>query len=301
MPSLSAKFIRFIIKLSGIQKVFLQDPMLYQKLRKNDVLEPSKGMIKGTKARRFKLLNSTVTELLPTATKPSSYLLISCPGGAFVSGPNATAWMPMATLVRNTGVNVWVVDYPKAPEHQLPEVAANLDAIYAKALEEYGADRIFLIGDSAGGQVVLSLTQRLVAQGLPLPLHLIGVSPIVNMSMDNPDIGAIEPLDPVLAIKGIESSNKMALGSVSPTSAAVSPLLGSFEGFPSTTLFLAEHDILYPDGALAAEKMKAAGVDVEVVIGQEMIHDWPYLPFMKEATVALAQIEERIAERMTHW
>jgi acetyl esterase/lipase len=193
-----------------------------------------------------------------------------------------------------------VVDYPKAPEHQLSEVAANMDAIYAKALKEYGAECIFLIGDSAGGQVVLSLTQRLVAQGLPLPLHLMGVSPIVNMSMDNPDVAAIEPLDPVLAKVGIESSNRMALGSASPQSAAVSPLLGSFEGFPSTTLFLAEHDILYPDGVLAAKKMKAAGVEVAVIVGKEMIHDWPYLPFMKEATEALGQIEEAIAERMTN-
>lgn len=300
MPSTSAKFIRFLIKLSGIQKAFLQDPMLYQKLRKNDVLKPSKRMIKGTKARQFEVLNSRVTELVTNEGKPSSYLLISCPGGAFVSGPNPTAWMPMATLVRNTGVNVWVVDYPKAPEHQLFEVAANMDAIYAKALKEYGADRIFLIGDSAGGQVVLSLTQRLVAQGLPLPLHVIGVSPIVNMSMDNPDVAAIEPLDPVLAKMGIESSNRMALGEESPQSAAFSPLLGTFEGFPSTSLFLAEHDILYPDGVLAAEKMKAEGVEVEVIIGQEMVHDWPYMPFVKEAIEALAQIEEMIAERMTH-
>lgn len=299
MPSLSAKFVRFVIKLSGIQKAFLQDPMLYQKLRKNDVLKPSKRMIKGTSTRQFELLNSTVTELVTNVGKPSSYLLIACPGGAFVSGPHLTVWPTMATLARNTGVNVWVVDYPKAPEHQLPEVAANMDAIYAKALEEYGADRIFLIGDSAGGQLVLSLTQRLVAQGLPLPVHLIGVSPIVNMSMDNPAIEAIAPLDPILAKKGIESSNRMALGSESPQSAAVSPLLGSFDGFPSTTLFLAEQDILYPDGLLAAEKMKTEGVELDVIVGEEMVHDWPYLPFMKEAAVALAQIEEAIAERMT--
>lgn len=299
MPSLSAKIVYAILKIKGIKKIFSQDPIWYEKLRKDDQFQPPKSLLKGVAARSFNLKKSTITELLPIKTAPSDFLLIFCPGGAFVSGPNATAWPSLITLVKQTGITGWMVNYPKAPEHQLPEVAANIDAIYAQALEKYPSDRIILIGDSVGGQMILTLTQRLLAQGLPVPKHLIAVCPMMDLSVDHPKIADIDPLDPMLSRVGVHSANQMAVGEGNLKDATVSPLFGSFKGFPATTLFLGEHDIFYPDGVLGAEKMKAAGVEVGVIIGKEMIHVWPYMPVMKEAKEALEQIAAVIKAEIT--
>jgi acetyl esterase/lipase len=76
----------------------------------------------------------------------------------------------------------------------------------------------------------------------------------------------------------------------------ISPLYGSFDGFPKTVLFLAGHDIMYPDQKLALEKFVQAKVDIEVIDEENMPHIWPFLPVMHEAKVALKQIIDKLNE-----
>lgn len=299
MPSITSKLVRLVLKLKGIKKIFSHDPILYKKLRKEDIHQAPKRLLKGTNSHSFAVLKSKVTEVKAQQAPASNYLLLFFPGGAFVSGPNATAWLTLGNLVRKTGITGWLVDYPKAPKYQLPEVAENVEAIYAKALEQYVPENIFLMGDSAGGQVMLSLTQRLLQKGLPLPQHLIAVSPVLDLSVDNPAIAAIDPLDPMLSRAGVYSANQMAVGEGDLKAPEFSPLFGNFEGFPPVTIFLAEQDILYPDGVLGVEKMQAAGVEVQTILGKDMFHVWPFMPFMKEGVEALGQIEEVLVEGMS--
>lgn len=299
MPSITSKLVRLVLHLKGIKKIFSHNPILYKKLRKEDIHQAPKRLLKGTNSHSFAVLKSKVTEVKAQQAPASNYLLLFFPGGAFVSGPNATAWLSLGTLVRKTGVTGWLVDYPKAPQHQLLEVAANVEAIYTQALEQFAPENIFLIGDSAGGQVMLSLTQRLLQKGLPLPQQLIAVSPVLDLSVDNPAIAAIDPLDPILSRAGVHSANQMAVGEGDLKDPQFSPLFGHFEGFPPVTIFLAEQDILYPDGVLGVEKMKAAGVEVQTILGKDMFHVWPFMPFMKEGVEALEQIEELIVEGMS--
>ena len=70
----------------------------------------------------------------------------------------------------------------------------------------------------------------------------------------------------------------------------ISPINGAFTSFPKTYLYLAEHDISYPDQLLLAAKLKDEGIATEINIGNEMPHIWPLLPVMKEARSALKQI-----------
>ncbi len=295
MSSFSYHFVRFIIKLKGLKKIFSQDPMPYAQLRKDDVYTPSKWPLKGCEARPFNILDSTITAINAPTAKHGDYLLLHCPGGAFVSGPNATAWDTVVSLAKRTGITVWVVNYPKAPEYKLSDVATNLDAIYQEARTQYAPEKILLMGDSAGGHIILTLLLRLLEKGQPLPQQLITICPVVEFGLTNPAIAAIDPLDPMLSTVGIRSANRFALGELSIEDPQVSPLYGNFEGAPPITFFLAEHDVLYPDGLLLAEKMRAAGIAVDIIIGKGMLHVWPVLPFMKEARVALGQIEALIA------
>ena len=70
----------------------------------------------------------------------------------------------------------------------------------------------------------------------------------------------------------------------------ISPINGSFYGFPKTILYLAENDITYPDQKLAVQKLINANNTIEVIEGKRMPHIWPFLPVMKEAKMALKQI-----------
>lgn len=298
MPSLSYYIVTTVLRLKGLKKIFSQDPIPYEKLRKEDIHKPSKKMLKGNTSTQFKVLNTLVTTLTPSKNKNDQFLLLYCPGGAFVCGPSVLNWDSLAKLVKNTGITAWMVDYPKAPEFKILETTQNVDAVYAKALESYPASNIILMGDSAGGNLILTLTQRLIQNGLPLPKRLIAICPAFDGNLNNPEIDAIDPLDCMLSKKGVTSAKTMCRGDLETTDPMMSPIYGSFKGFPPVDLFMAEYDILYPDQKIGRKKMAEEGVDLNVILGEKMPHIWPLLPFMKEAIQSLNEIEKIILKEM---
>lgn len=298
MPSISAYVVTFFLKLKGLKRIFSQDPIPYTKLRKDDVWFPPAKVLKNTTATTVQILDTEITILNPKKkVKNTDYVLLYCPGGAFVSGPNLVNWESLSTLVQKTGIAAWMVNYPKAPEHKMLELSKNIDAVYKAALEQYDASKIILMGDSAGGNLILSLTQRLLKGERPLlPSCLIPISPVMDCSLENAAIEAIDKKDPMLSKKGVLSAKKMSMGTLSLKDPMLSPLYGSFEGFPPVYLFMGTNDILFPDQQLAGQKMEQAGVVVEMIQGEGMPHIWPLLPFMKEAQQALQKIETIITK-----
>ena len=116
----------------------------------------------------------------------------------------------------------------------------------------------------------------------------------MDASMSNPEIKLIEKTDPMLSITGVLSAKKMCAGNKDLKDPIISPLYANFEGFPKTILFLAQNDIMYPDGKLAKIKMKKNNVNIDVIEGENMPHIWPLLPVMKEAKIALNLIIQEI-------
>lgn len=293
MPSISYHLTLLVLKLKGVKKGFSKAPVDVQQLRKEDVHQPSKKLLGGLPARPFRLQQTTVTEITPKAPA-SDFLLLYCPGGAYVYGPTELNWKSLAQLVKTTRTTAWLVDYPKAPEIKIGEIASNIDEVYTRALKSYSPSRIILLGDSVGGSLVISLVQRLIRAGKTPPATVIGITPVMDASMTNPEIEEIDKADPILSKKGVLSAKKMCAGRSSLTDPLISPLYGSFKGFPSTWLFIAENDILRPDQQLAVQKMREEGVTLVVVEGKNMPHIWPLLPVMQEAKEALSQVGEII-------
>lgn len=290
--SISHHIILFVLKLKGIKKIFSSDPIDYNKLRKDDVKSPKGSFFKGAQIRKINILATYVTEV--KQVKKSEQLLIFIPGGAFISGPVQHHWDCVKTISKRSTHNIWMCNYPKAPENKISTISKNIDAVYAKALQQYQSDQIILIGDSVGGTLITALVQRLISRGMELPRKLILVSPVMDASMSNPEIKSIDEFDPMLSKVGILSAKKMCAENGDLSDSRISPINGSFENFPSTLLFIAEHDIMYPDAKIAVEKIKATNTNIEVIEGSKMPHVWPFLPVMKEAKVALDLIIDRI-------
>lgn len=277
----------FIIKLKGIKRDFDKDPIDFKKIRKEDVHYPKGNFFNQNNIRSFKILDSLITEI--GQDKESNKLLIFVHGGAFISGPAKHHWDTIQEISQQTNYTIWMCDYPKAPENKITGISENIDLVYKTALEQY-ANQISLIGDSVGGTLVVSLIQRLILNNTALPNKIILVSPVMDATMSNPQIDGIDPIDPMLSKVGVLSAKKMCAENNDLANVIISPINGSFDKFPNTTLFLAEHDITFPDQILAVQKLKSAKVNVEVIKGKGMPHIWPYLPVMKESKMALYQI-----------
>lgn len=278
----------FVIKLKGLKKAFSQDPIDYKKIRNEDVHNPKGTFFKKHQTRNFEILKSSITEI--KSSKASGHLVLFVHGGAFISGPAKHHWDTVKAIVEQTNHTVWMCNYPKAPEHKISDISKNIDALYATALQEYESDEISCIGDSVGGTLITALIQRLIHKNSALPIRTILVSPVMDATLSNPEIDAIDVLDPMLSKKGVRSAKKMCADNDDLKSVMISPLYGSFENFPHTILFLAEYDITYPDQKLAVQKMIQANVSLHVIEGKGMPHIWPLLPVMKEAKIALHKI-----------
>jgi len=289
--SFSFKIAKLIFKLMGIKKAFIAVPVDYRKLRKQDIHQPKGRFFKNT-SQQFAIANSTITEIGSDTSEKKLVLFIH--GGGFVSGPAKHHWDALRSISEKTNSTIWMCDYPKAPEHTIDEITSNIDVVYENAISKYPNHSISLIGDSVGGNLIATLIQRRIQNGESIPKQLILISPVMDASMTNPEIEKIDSLDIILSKQGVLSAKKMAADGIDLKDPIISPIYGSFSGFPKTTLFVASHDIMYPDQQLAIQKMKTEITDFEVIEGKEMPHIWPLLPIMKEAKIAFKQILERL-------
>ncbi|AHM62769.1 esterase/lipase [Flammeovirgaceae bacterium 311] len=239
-------------------------------------------------AHQFRIADTLLTEIKPAV--PSNQLLIFCHGGAFVYGPIQLHWDAARRIVAQLGCTLWMVDYPKAPEHHIGKISHNIDLVYAKALEQYSADKIVLLGDSVGGTLMTGLTQRLVQKNIALPSKLVLISPVMDANVANPEIREVEKTDPMLSRNGVLSAKKMCAQHFGLADPRISPIRGSFTDFPATILLMAENDITYPDQKIAMQQMLDAKVDLKVVFGKEMPHIWPILPVIAEGKAAFNEM-----------
>ncbi len=76
----------------------------------------------------------------------------------------------------------------------------------------------------------------------------------------------------------------------------ISPIFGDLSVLPRTLLLAGSRDMLTPDSLAFAEKARAAGVDVEVLHGEGMVHVWPLID-MPEARRARDRIVAFLADR----
>lgn len=279
-----------VIKLKGLKKAFSQDPVNYHKVRKEDMLTPKGNWLKNYQIKNFKVLKTSITQI-GKEHNPNK-LLIFIHGGAFISGPAKHHWDSIKEILKQTNYMVWMCNYPKAPEHKITEISKNIDGIYKDALSKFDSQNITLLGDSAGGTLAASLTQRLVKDTIDLPKKLILISPVMDATLSNPDILEVDKKDPMLSKNGILSAKQMCAENDDLKNELISPLFGSFEKFPETILFIAENDITYPDQKIAVQKFKNDKVHLNTIVGTNMPHIWPFLPVMKEAKMALKQLIE---------
>ena len=283
--SLSYYLTIWVIKLKGVKKSFSKNPIDFYKIRKEDVRTVKPKFFKNCTTSFNEISHSEVTKI--NQNQKSNSLVLFIHGGAYISGPAQHHWDSIKTIVKKTNHNLWLVNYPKAPEHKISEISNNIDAVYKAALEFYDSQKIILIGDSVGGALITALVQRLLKNNIKIPIKIILISPVMDATLTNPKINEIDLIDPMLSKNGVLSAKQMATEENQLSNEMISPINGSFIGFPKTILFLASNDITFPDQEIAVEKMKNENVDLEIIYGENMPHIWPLLPVMKEAKTTL--------------
>ena len=220
-------------------------------------------------------------------------LVLYLHGGAYVNGFNAHQWRFMDRLARLTGCTVVAPAYHLAPWADYARAYDDLTALYRALAAENPGRRTILMGDSAGGGLVLGLTQALAGAGDALPERLILFSPWVDVSMDNPDISGYLAVEPMLHLELVKVHGQYWAGSAGTHHWQVSPLFGDMAGLPPVTVYCGTRELLYPDIRLAYGKLTDAGVDATLRVGTGLNHDWPLMP-IPEAEKAFGEVARMV-------
>jgi acetyl esterase/lipase len=219
--------------------------------------------------------------------------LLYAHGGAWINEVARQHWQLAAQIAAEAKLAVTIVIYPLVPFGTAAEVVPGVAELVLAARARYG-DRVFLGGDSAGGQIALSAAQLLHDRdGVTLPRTIL-IAPALDLSFSNPQIEIVQPTDPWLGKPGSQVYIEHWRGELPVTDPLVSPLFGSLAGLGPVTMFSGTRDILNPDARLLVEKARAAGLELEYREGEGLVHVYPLTP-TPEGREARALIVRQLA------
>lgn len=224
------------------------------------------------------------------------HVILHCHGGGYSTGSSLYARTLTSKLAAATSMEVLCFDYRLAPEHPYP--AATEDAVRVwnyLMLQGYGAENVILTGDSAGGNLALSLTHTLKEEGRLLPGGLALLSPWTDLTCSGESFRAKAGLDPVLNEDYICSCIEAYAGGQELKNPLISPLFGDFTGFPPVYIQAGENEILLSDATRLQQTLSGAGVPVRLVVYPGMWHVFQMSP-MKTAREAMDECAAFILE-----
>jgi epsilon-lactone hydrolase len=214
-------------------------------------------------------------------------------GGAYCNSFASQQWNFMMRLVEALGCTVTAPNYPHAPEHRVHDLFAFLLPLYEEVAAREGSANVTVMGDSSGGGMSLALAQRLREDGHEQPGNVILLSPWLDATMSNPEIAALDKIDPFLGVEGLKYAGAVYAGDVDPTHYLVSPVYGSLRDLAPVSVFIGTRDILLADCRRLRDKAAAEGVKLNYREYEAMLHDWMLIS-LPESKQALREIVEII-------
>ncbi|MEJ2604927.1 MAG: alpha/beta hydrolase, partial [Gammaproteobacteria bacterium] len=228
-------------------------------------------------------------------------------GGAFYVGSPASHRTLTAALSRVAGVSVLAIDYRLMPEH--PRMAGIEDCQAAwRWMLSNGPDGpgepvdVYVAGDSAGGNLTLTLIAWIRDHGLRQANAAVALSPTTDSTYSSPsmrsNIVTDEMLGPMLGPlmkipRWVLAYATLYLARMKPQNPLISPIYGDLSNLPPTLIQASTSEMLTDDCRRYVNKARAAGSPVELQLWPEMVHVWQlFEPVSAEAREAIGKIAE---------
>jgi acetyl esterase/lipase len=206
---------------------------------------------------------------MPADAKGPLPVVLYIHGGGWVIADIDTYDSSPRALAKGAGALVVSIEYRHAPESKFPAAHVDANNAYQWVLQNaksWGGDpaKVALLGESAGGNMVLNVAIAARDKHWPAPASVVAVYPVADSNMATATKLKFTTAKPL--------NTKMLawffLHTLANPTQALDPRLNlvgaDLKGLPPTTIILAEIDPLHDDGAILGGKMKEAGDTVEV-------------------------------------
>lgn len=244
----------------------------------------------------------------------SDKLVLYFHGGGYSAGLSQDYYYHASDMAKaaGEGVQCILIDYDLSPAFKYPTQHNQAYSLWSDLVEKQGfrPENIILGGDSAGGNLALSLCLRLRDEGKGLPRALYLISPWTDMLASGGSYEKNYDADPMFGMKNVVLSEELRerllqsdmyawCGDADRKDPYVSPVFGDYKGFPPAIMTVGADEILLDDTLTVAEKMRKEGIEVRVISHEKMFHIYPlYYKMFPESKKAYKMILAYITEKM---
>lgn len=235
------------------------------------------------------------------AAAPGAAVIFYIHGGGWFRGSPAVYREFLGRLSAEAGWPVFAVQYRLAPEAPFPAGLDDCVLAYDWLLEQgRQAAQVIIMGDSAGGNLVLAAALRLRELGRPLPAALACLSAVTDLAVTGETFRTNQAADPTLGGSPLmDLVVQMYLGGRDPRQPLASPLYADLRGLPPLLIQVGSAEVLLDDSRRLAERARAAGVDVTLEVWDDLPHVFQFYPELPEAHQAVERIGTFIAQHLT--
>ncbi|HSC62307.1 MAG TPA: alpha/beta hydrolase [Caldimonas sp.] len=231
-------------------------------------------------------------------------------GGGFVIGSPRSHRTLTTRFSVMTGGAVLAIDYRLMPEHRRQAGIADCRTGYRWMLENgpegrRAAQAVFVAGESAGGNLALSLIAWVRDQGLRAPDAAVALSPVTDATLASPSLRANRRTDAMLGPlygplarlpQWVLLWMAWIVNRVRPSDPEISPVYGDLSNLPPVLVQASEAEMLLDDGRRYVNRARAAGSPATLQTWRHVVHAWQiFNPELPEAADALAEIDKFLA------
>ena len=195
------------------------------------------------------------------------------PGGAFSLMSPITHRGITTRLARYTGAPVLAIDYRKVPEHPFPCALEDARVAFEWLVSQgYSPEHLVMAGDSAGGNLTISLLQLLRDRGCGLPAAAACFSPWVDLAGTGLSMRLNRRSDAMVPHEHVLNGAMAYANGIPLDDPRVSPLYGDFAGLPPLLVHAGDSEMITSDATRLALKARAAGLPVELELWRNAPH-----------------------------
>ena len=258
---------RYMKKHNMPNRLVITDEMLKESIEKksktdyNCLTAPEK-YVKGVNVEKVDLANCTAW-YFSLDKNPKDKVLYYIHGGGFHEGSTRGAISFMSYVVRKWGYNVFSIDYRLAPDFKCLDAVGDCEDGYKYLLNTYKAKNIILMGESAGGNLVLTLPQKLKEDNIEMPGAIIASSPVVQFVHYAYSYYECSGVTDFGIMLGINDIIEYYRGDLPWDHHYLSPLTGDLSGYPSVLLNASNCESLRDEARMMYVRLLEEGCDVE--------------------------------------